>query len=949
MLRAILADGSDPGDSSVSDDPITRTIPKEALGRFEHYELLRGEDGNPVELGRGAMGVTYKGFDVNLQCPVAVKVISTEYLGDESARSRFLREARAAASIRDSNVASVLHLGRIGEDYFYAMEFVEGETLKNLLQNSGSLEVSLALEITAQVASGLAALHRQNLIHRDIKPGNIIVSPKVSGTRTAKIIDLGLAKSVDEISSGGAISLPGTFAGTPEYASPEQFAGLGVDIRSDLYSLGVTLWEMLTNRLPFPGSTAEMMYKHQHASLPLSELKRVPQPVTILLQILLEKDPAKRLQSPDELITAISAVIGSISSGRSMTEHGLRKSAVSPRTFIQQAENFQERLRAIISARQFRLIRWITAALLVVSGLLLAIFFVANHKTSNGPSDAFAPIRPPAKSIAILPFESLTDNRNDTYFADGVQNEILSDLAKMSELKVISRTSVMGYRPGGQRDLRSIAGALGVAHVVEGTVRRDANRVRVTVELVDAQSDATLWADSYDRDLTNIFDIQNDIAKAVASKLSTRLSAQEEQKIEDKPTDNLEAYDLYLQAKEQITNAEFFIGAERESYLNSIKLLEEATLKDPRFALAYCLTAQADDDLYFSLLDHTPERRARGDAAVKEALRLRPDLPEVHLAMAYHLYECYRDYARANVHIAIAERSLPNSPDTLALKAYIDRRQGRWEDSMKALQKAWILDPRNSSILNNLEFNYVCLRRYQEAEEACNHLLELEPDNATLNVRKAYYAFGEKADLSMYRAALEGLPSSLKYNIAFTSQRILYAAFDRDWTAAREILNSTSNKDFSFFRETIIPRGCVEIWLAKVSGDHPWTEPRFYAIRDQLNRTVQEDPNNPGLLSVLGLVDGALGRTEDALQEARRAVRMLPIQEDGLDGPSLAFNLAIVYAWTGNPDLAFGELNILIKTPGGVDYGELKRNPSLDSLRDDPRFKALLAQLAPQG
>jgi WD40 repeat protein/serine/threonine protein kinase len=274
---------------------------KQVSYRFEHYELVKGEDGKPVELGRGAMGITYKAFDVDLRCQVTVKVISEKYLGNESARLRFLREARAAASIRHPNVASVLHLGRSGGNYFYAMEFVEGETLESFIQCSGPLEIGLSLEIARQVASGLAAVHKQKLVHRDIKPTNIMVSQEEEGAVTAKIIDLGLAKAVSEAQSQAAISLPGSFAGTPQFASPEQFAGLGVDIRSDLYSLGVTLWEMLTGQVPFRGSPAEVMFQHLHAPLPLEELDRVPQPAVSLVKSLLEKDPARRPQSPYEL------------------------------------------------------------------------------------------------------------------------------------------------------------------------------------------------------------------------------------------------------------------------------------------------------------------------------------------------------------------------------------------------------------------------------------------------------------------------------------------------------------------------------------------------------------------------------------------------------------------------------------------------------------------------
>jgi serine/threonine protein kinase/predicted ATPase len=293
--------------------------------RFEHYELAAGEDGKPVELGRGAMGVTYKAFDVDLRCPVALKVISERYLGDESAELRFLREARAAAKLRHSNVASVLHLGRTGSGYFYAMEFVEGETLEKLIKRVGRLEVKLALEIATQVAAGLAAVHEQNLVHRDIKPTNIMVRLKEEGSVTVKIIDLGLAKTLDESASQAGISSPGAFVGTPEFASPEQFAGVGVDIRSDLYSLGVTLWEMVAGRVPFGGSPAEVMYQHQRAPLPLEQLRGAPQPVIVLVEVLLEKDPAGRIQNPAELLKVMPTVVSAFQAGRRITRHSLQK------------------------------------------------------------------------------------------------------------------------------------------------------------------------------------------------------------------------------------------------------------------------------------------------------------------------------------------------------------------------------------------------------------------------------------------------------------------------------------------------------------------------------------------------------------------------------------------------------------------------------------------------
>jgi Protein kinase domain len=323
MLRWAIPGVAESGASSFEE--AVKPTSEKSVQRFDHYELMTGEDGKPVELGRGAMGVTYKALDVNLRCPVTLKVISERYLGDESARLRFVREARAAASIRHPNVASVFHLGRTGSGYFYAMESVEGETLQNLIKRTGILEVKLALEITTQVAAGLAAIHKRDLVHRDIKPTNIMVRLQKGGTVTTKIIDLGLAKTVDESASEARISSPGAFAGTPEFASPERCAGVGVDIRSDLYSLGVTLWEMLTGRTPFRGPPAEVMYQQQHSPLPLEELEGFPQPLVVLLGALLEKDPRRRFQNPGDLLKAIPTITERIEAGRRITRQSLQK------------------------------------------------------------------------------------------------------------------------------------------------------------------------------------------------------------------------------------------------------------------------------------------------------------------------------------------------------------------------------------------------------------------------------------------------------------------------------------------------------------------------------------------------------------------------------------------------------------------------------------------------
>ena len=479
-----------------------------------------------MELGRGGMGVTYKAIDTHLRCPVALKIIRAQFIGNESARSRFLREARAAASVHHPNVATVHHLGESGGNYFYAMEFVDGETLEALIHRRGRLEIDLALEIVTQVAAGLTAIHKQRLVHRDIKPSNIMLSWEEGRLENVKIIDLGLAKGVTE----DTLSIAGSFIGTPTYASPEQFAGLGTDIRSDLYSLGVTLWEMLSGKPPFQGSAAELMDQHQRAALPTGKLMNVPAPMIALLDVLLEKDAGRRFQSPGELQKALPRLKEALASESPLSPKELRS---ADDQIAVQSPKREPRKHAF---------RWLLALGLCVSVLIVGWFFFFYGESFFHRKGTEAV--PTEKSIAVLPFESLSENKSDSYFADGVQDEILNNLAKIAELKVISRTSVMKYRASTERDLRQIANALGVANVLEGTVRRDGNHVRVSTELVDARSDNTIWADSYDRDLTDIFVIQSEIAQKVASRLSAQLSPEERKDIDEKPTSSLEAYDF---------------------------------------------------------------------------------------------------------------------------------------------------------------------------------------------------------------------------------------------------------------------------------------------------------------------------------------------------------------------------------------------------------------------
>jgi serine/threonine protein kinase len=896
--------------------------------RFEHYMVLQNPEGKPFELGRGAMGVTYKAFDPRLQRPVALKIINPQLFGNYSARQTFVREARAAASVRHQNVASVFHIGESSGNYYYAMEFVEGESLQSLIRRSGRLETNLALEIVDQVACGLGAIEKQRLVHRDIKPGNIMVRLHDGKLENVKIIDLGLAKGVAEENT---LSTVGVFIGTPAYASPEQFAGIAIDVRSDLYSLGITLWEMLSGRVPFSGSAAELMFQQQHAAPPVEKLANVPAPVTALLQVLLAKNPSQRFETPIQLQRGLTTVKAAIALGDGLTADELKSpgkpvAARPPKAMPKKPP-----------------LRWLLGAGLGLAILPIAWFFASGHlglfyQRPTEPAQT-------EKSIAVLPFDNISPNKDDAYFADGVQDEILNNLAKIALLKVISRTSVMRYRPDAKRDLRQIAAALGVANVLEGTVRRAGNHVRVSTELVDARNDNTIWADSYDRDLTDIFTIQSEIAQMVASRLSARLSREERKDIEEKPTTNLEAYDLYLQAKPLVNSAALMIS-QKENYSKAIGLLDDATRKDPKFALGYCLLTKAHDYLYHYFLDSTPENRKPADAAVQAALQLRPDLPEAHLAMASHLYICYRDFERASVQIAIAAKDMPNNPDLLHLSALIDQVQGQWDKSIADLERAATLDPRNPDLLDTLARSYFSLRRYPDNERILERLIELEPNEPAHRLSKADSAFAERADFGV-RVLDEELPSSMKDDRSVVSYRVYYAICAHDFDAAEEILSESRNEEL-YFDSALVPRQIWALWLELIRGNHPTIE-QFEDARERLYQKVEANPTDPYLLAALAKADVALGRTEEGLEEGTRAMAIRPISEDTLGGPDIATFVAQLYVWTSHSNLAFEQLNVLIKIPGrSLNYGDLKTNPGWDPLRNDPRFDRLLAELAPR-
>jgi TolB-like protein/Flp pilus assembly protein TadD len=554
------------------------------------------------------------------------------------------------------------------------------------------------------------------------------------------------------------------------------------------------------------------------------------------------------------------------------------------------------------------------------------------------------------KSIAVLPFENLSDDKQNAYFADGVQDEILTNLARVADLKVISRTSVMQYKSGAQRNLRDIAKTLGVSHVVEGSVQRSGGRVRVSAQLIDAKTDMHLWAESYDRDLADVFAIENELAEQIVSQLKSKLSPQEKAAIEQKPTADLAAHDLYIRAKTLIATA-VFSTPQTESLFEAVRLLNQAIDRDPAFALAYYQLAHAHDVLYFVGTDHTPARLAMADAAIQSLARLRPDSGEAHLAVAKHLYWGYHDYDRARENLTLAQKSLPNDPMPFQLAAFIDRRQGRWAESTKNFHRALELDPQNpaaAGVLQQIAVSYECLRRYVDEEGALDRAIALDPKDAALQASRAEIELHWHADprplISTIRAIIAEDSREAK-NIAESWLRV--SLCKRDFDGALRALAALPIDGCHV--ETIpFPRAWCEGLVAQMRGDTPAARAAFTSARNEMAKLVREQPAYAEAICALGMTDAALGHKEDAIREGRRAVELLPVTKDSIIGPLLVQNLALIYGWTGEKDLALEQLTIAARTPGHLSYGDLRLHPYWDPLRGDPRFEKIVASLAPK-
>jgi serine/threonine-protein kinase len=596
----------------------------------------------------------------------------------------------------------------------------------------------------------------------------------------------------------------------------------------------------------------------------------------------------------------------------------------------------------------------VAVAAIILLGLAMLLFIrhrslPAGARAPRSPAQALSVPTPiPEKSVAVLPFDNLSDEKENAYFAAGVQDEITSNLAKIAELKVISRTSANLYKSGNPRNSREIGQQLGVAHLLEGNVQRIGDRLRVNAQLIDTRTDTHAWAQTYDRNVSDLFVIQSEIAQAIAWQLGAKISPAERRAIQRTPTGDLTAFDSYIRAKDLSLRAPFSNNGKRD-LLEAVDLLNQAVARDPSFLLAYCQLAFANDYLYFFGFDRTPARLALAEAAIQVAFRLRPDAGEAHLARAENLYRGYLDTDGALAELEIARPSLPNDVRLFELRGYIERRQGRWEESMRDFERAMDLDPANLFTQQQIAASYGYLRRYAEAKSAYDRALAIAPDDVETKIARAHVELDWKADTQPLGQLIDSIRATNPVAIPRIADSWLICALaERDAAAAKDAMTASGENSPLNYEAVHFNRPFVEGIIASMTKEDGKARTAFIAARAEQEKIIQAQPNYGPPLVVLGLIDAALGRKEEALREGQRAVELLPAEKDAINGPFMIEYLAMIAAWVGEKDLACQQLGIAIGYPGPLSYGELKLLPFWDPLRGDPRFEKIVASLAPK-
>ena len=870
-----------------------------------NYQILE-------EIGRGGMGVIYRARQRHSRRIVALKRILSYHADSQDTLMRFRREAQAAANLDHPNILPIYEVSESHDGLpFFSMKFAGGGSL---LEAAPALrnDPRRAVGLIAKVARALQYAHDQGILHRDLKPGNILLD----GGGEPLVSDFGLAKWLEPT---GHLTRTPTVFGTPGYIAPEQVNGSAGNLTpvADVYSLGAVLFDLLTGQPPFTGEHA-LQTIQQATEKPAPRLRTLAPELDRDLETIcakcLERDPHARYRSAGDLAEDLE---------RWVRGHSIIARPVSPPVRVWR----WSRRNPMIAGM---------AALLITMFIAVGVLIWKNEVAASESGPA---------GIAIVPFESLSSDKENAFFADGVYDGISTKLAKVADLKIISHTSVAKYR--GAHNAPDIGRALNVAYVLFGSVRRDAGRIHLNVQLMNARDDSPLWAQEYDRNLNSVFALQTEIAQKVASHLGAKVSSTEKAAIDEPPTTDLIAYDAYLRAKNLIYDIPFSTRA-KEDLLEAIRLLDQAVARDPLFFDAYAQLAGAHDRIYFLGFDHTEARLHLSEAAIGSLRQLRPDSGETHLALAQHLYWAYQDYDRADQELAAARRTLPNEARIPLLAGYINRRQGHWEQSLDEMNRALDLDPQNLSILQQISLTYQALRRYKETVMTLDKVLAIAPKDVAIKVWRAWVDLQWRSDSGPLHTTIEtALAQDPKTAPFIVLQWLDLAYSERDASAAERALAAMPTG--GCYDENIpFPDSWCYGQAARLRGDEPAAREAFVSARKELAQIVQEQPNYAQALCAIAVVDAALGNKEDAIRESQQAIELIPVSKNAIDGARLIQYLAIIYAWTGNKDAAIERLTEAAKLPGShVSYGDLRLNPFWDALRGDPRFEAIVASLAP--
>src|SRR5262249_10682484 len=776
------------------------------------------------------------------------------------------------------------------------------------------VSIRQAAELIAKVARTVHYAHEHGILHRDIKPGNILVDAKGEPHLT----DFGLARLVE---SESVVTRTLEVLGTPSYMPPEQAVGNNTKLTNatDVYGLGAVLYQLLTGHPPFAGGTTYETIKlllETEPRLPRLWNPKVDRDLSIICLKCLEKDPKHRYSSAVALAEDL--------------EHWLKHEPILAR-----------RTGVVTRGRKWLQRNPTAAAMAVLSLALVAAVGVIVWK-----SELFRP-PPTTTGIAVLPFENLSNDREDASFADGVQDDLLTKLAKIAHLKVISRTSVMGYRD--QHNRRDIGNALGVSHMLEGSVRKQGAFLNIRAKLIDARTDSHVWAEEYDSDLKDMFAVQSEIAKKVAEQLHVKISLTEKAAIERPPTADLTAFDLYSRAKSLLPTLSFDRPEQKRNALAAADLLNQAVAHDPTFFQAYCQLAWIHDHLYYDGFDRTPARLSLAEAAIQAAFRLRPDAGEVHVARAWNLYWGYRDHDSALAELDIAGKTLPNDARLFELKGYIERRRpGGDKEALRNLEHAIQLDPRNIQLLQQTASTYENLRRYADEKVVWDRALSVEPSDVQTKVARAYLELDWKADARPLHQLIDAIrvkdPGSIR---SVADSWLVCALAERDCAAAANAL-AAGHEDGMGNEIVKYTSRFMEGLVGRMEKDDAKARAAFTVAHAEQEKLVRVNPDDAGALAVLGLIDAALGRKEEALREGRGAVELLPVEKDSINGAVIIACLATIAAWVGDNDLACQEIVASIRYSSYLSYGELKLMPEWDPLRGEPCFEQIVASLAPK-